>query len=436
MTIDNKEKFRVSIIGGGLGGLALAQMLKSNPRLQVVVYERSSTDKDPLTGYRIQMEAQALEGLKAHTSAEVAAGIEASIGYQPVGGQLLGFMDARRKKMLASWYPPAMRTMKSVNRWLLRDALIIDTGSVLELGKRFSHYKEVEDGPVRLFFTDGTHEECDLLVGADGVRSMVRQQLLPNIKVRESGIGVTYFKVPYTSETQGLLPFGTGVAAFCGNNQVITIHSWVNPKQKWAVQCSPDVLDPDQSFIMLGLGSEVCRYKEQARHPEALTPPELREEVRRRISEQRVDPIFTELIDRVIVNSAYSNVLKLSDTPARWNNDRVTLIGDSIMNMSPYTGKGASLAFADAMALAKVLETETFFTCPETKTKLMSAYVEDMLRRRKKQRKGGVFIQRVVFSGKNVVKVAARDNFLRCYNVLGHGIEGFQKPFASSKIAT
>jgi 2-polyprenyl-6-methoxyphenol hydroxylase-like FAD-dependent oxidoreductase len=212
MTTDHRRRFRISIIGGGLGGLGLAQILRSNPRLQVMVYERSSTEQDPLAGYRIQMETAALEGLKAHTSAEVAKGIEASVGYQPVEGQLLGFMDARRKKMLASWYPPAMRTMKSVNRWLLRDALMVDTGDILTLGKKFSHYEEMEHGPVRLFFADGTHEECDLLVGADGVRSKVRQQLLPSIKVRESGIGVTYFKVPYISETEDLLPFGTGVA--------------------------------------------------------------------------------------------------------------------------------------------------------------------------------------------------------------------------------
>jgi 2-polyprenyl-6-methoxyphenol hydroxylase-like FAD-dependent oxidoreductase len=103
--------------------------------------------------------------------------------------------------------------------------------------------------------------------------------------------------------------------------------------------------------------------------------------------------------------------------------------------MSPYTGKGASLAFADAMALAKVLETESFFMSPEMKSKLMNGYVEDMLKRRKKQRKGGVFIQRVVFSGKNVVKVAARDNFFRCYNALGHGMEGLQRPFISKNKA-
>jgi hypothetical protein len=112
---------------------------------------------------------------------------------------------------------------------------------------------------------------------------------------------------------------------------VITIHSWVNPKQKWAIQCLPDVLDYDQSFIMLGLGSEVRRYKEQDRHPEALTPPELKAEVRSRISEQKVDPIFTTLIDRAIVSTAYSNVLKLSDAPTRWDNDKITLIGDSTM---------------------------------------------------------------------------------------------------------
>jgi 2-polyprenyl-6-methoxyphenol hydroxylase-like FAD-dependent oxidoreductase len=83
-------------------------------------------------------------------------------------------MDARRKKMLASWYPPAMWTMKSVNRWLLRDALMLDTQDILKLGKKFSCYEEMEGDAIRLFFTNGTHEDYDLLVGADGVHSMVR----------------------------------------------------------------------------------------------------------------------------------------------------------------------------------------------------------------------------------------------------------------------
>ena len=82
------------------------------------------------------------------------------------------------------------------------------------------------------------------------------------------------------------------------------------------------------------------------------------------------------------------------------------------------------------MALAKVLETETFFTCPETKAKLMEAYVQDMLKRRKNSRRSGVLVQRVVYSGKNIIKAVVRDNFLRCYNLMGYGVEGLQKPFA------
>ena len=93
------------------------------------------------------------------------------------------------------------------------------------------------------------------------------------------------------------------------------------------------MLDHDQSFIMLGLGSELCRYEEQIKHPETLTPSELRAEVRGRISKQRVDPIFIELIDRAIVDTAYSNVLKLSDTPIKWRNDKITLTGDSTMKL-------------------------------------------------------------------------------------------------------
>jgi salicylate hydroxylase len=49
--------FHVLIIGGGLGGLCLAQGLKK-ANISVAVYERDRTPDDRLQGYRIHIEAQ------------------------------------------------------------------------------------------------------------------------------------------------------------------------------------------------------------------------------------------------------------------------------------------------------------------------------------------------------------------------------------------
>jgi salicylate hydroxylase len=50
--------------------------------------------------------------------------------------------------------------------------------------KRLSHYIEGRDG-VQLFFSDGTSAWCDILVGADGLHSAVRANLVKTLSVAQ-----------------------------------------------------------------------------------------------------------------------------------------------------------------------------------------------------------------------------------------------------------
>lgn len=46
------------------------------------------------------------------------------------------------------------------------------------LSKRLEKYAESDDGSLELLFTDGSTSRCDILVGADGLKSSVRRSLL------------------------------------------------------------------------------------------------------------------------------------------------------------------------------------------------------------------------------------------------------------------
>ncbi|KAH9897331.1 hypothetical protein F4778DRAFT_745289 [Xylariomycetidae sp. FL2044] len=332
-------KFRVAIIGGGLGGLSLAQVLRTNSRLRVTVYERQSDCTDRLAGYRIQMERAALDRLKAATAPAMADAIERSVAPQPPEGQHLGFMRATDKKLLMTWYPPELRRMISVNRWVLREALLYQQDEFLQAGKKLERY-EVGESEVTMHFADGTTDACDLLVGADGVWSKVRRQLLPHIQVKNSDIGVTYFKVPWLPENEKLVPFGTGVAAFCQKNQVITTHGWINPEAEFTQDSNVEHIGQEQSFIMAGFGSELRHYHNKSKSPEQFTSEELREEIQKRLhSYKKVDPLFVEMADKVVLDSAYSNILKLVEQPKPWDNPFVTLLGDATMKWVPSPNK-------------------------------------------------------------------------------------------------
>jgi 2-polyprenyl-6-methoxyphenol hydroxylase-like FAD-dependent oxidoreductase len=60
----------------------------------------------------------------------------------------------------------------TVDRIMLRSLLLLDQESQVKFGKSFHHYELTHNG-VNAFFADGTCEEGTLLVGADGVASLV-----------------------------------------------------------------------------------------------------------------------------------------------------------------------------------------------------------------------------------------------------------------------
>jgi 2-polyprenyl-6-methoxyphenol hydroxylase-like FAD-dependent oxidoreductase len=86
-------------------------------------------------------------------------------------------------------------------RQLMEEDAEPDRADVVHFGKESTHYVQVGDGTVTARFADGTSARGDLLVGADGARSRVRCQLLPDARrIDTPAIGVGG-KLPLTSET-------------------------------------------------------------------------------------------------------------------------------------------------------------------------------------------------------------------------------------------
>jgi 2-polyprenyl-6-methoxyphenol hydroxylase-like FAD-dependent oxidoreductase len=83
---------RVGIIGGGLGGLTLAQLLVDKPNIQVTVYERSQDSVDRLYGYRVMLSYFVLQNLQATLRRDVWSRVASSIGTHTEGGEELRFM--------------------------------------------------------------------------------------------------------------------------------------------------------------------------------------------------------------------------------------------------------------------------------------------------------------------------------------------------------
>ena len=158
---------RALIIGGSIAGL-IAGLLFRKAGLEVAVYERAVGDLAG-RGAGLGVSQELLDVMaRAGAPFEASAGVaqHAHVWMQKDGSIAY---EHRRNLMASAWarvYQP------------LRAALPEDC---YRQGMSLERIEETGSG-VRACFADGTREEADLLVGADGVYSTVRKQYLPEVQ--------------------------------------------------------------------------------------------------------------------------------------------------------------------------------------------------------------------------------------------------------------
>jgi 2-polyprenyl-6-methoxyphenol hydroxylase-like FAD-dependent oxidoreductase len=169
--------FKVIIIGAGLSGSLLANGLL-NASISVAVYERSEENFSS-GGYQIHLGESALVGLRACMSEAEIKSVVAKFGR--TGGRKGQAAVLRHKDfslLLDLKAFPDYSTSAPIKRGILRDALAapLARAGVVHYQKKFVQYNiyraEGRDR-VRVFFEDGSSDDCDILIGADGSNSKV-----------------------------------------------------------------------------------------------------------------------------------------------------------------------------------------------------------------------------------------------------------------------
>jgi len=158
---------RALVIGGSLGGLIVAHLLRSTG-CDVIVFERNEEELAS-RGVGLGTHPQLIAILKR-------AGIDfdASMGITPPRAVCL---DASGRIIIDR---PTARTLSGWSR-LYRALLDALPAQTYRLGKKLVRVAQDANG-VTAIFADGTSKRGDLLVGADGIRSTVRAQFLPEIQ--------------------------------------------------------------------------------------------------------------------------------------------------------------------------------------------------------------------------------------------------------------
>jgi salicylate hydroxylase len=351
--------FQVLIIGGGIGGLCLAQGLKK-AGIDVAVYERDRTRAERLQGYRVHIDPDGSRALHSCLPPELFDAFVATCGKPGRGFRVL--THALREVMRSSDDGPQdpIARHHSASRITLRQVLLAGMDGLVHFDKKFTHYSDAPDGRVIAHFEDGTSAAGDLLVAADGVNSSVRQQFLPHAQVVDTGITGIAAKVPLASEFD----------RFEGANMILGTQSdgMFIARQEFeatrqaalhgiggndgAAALHPGLLfDNTRSYIFWAYLTRRENYPQAI--GDGLGPEVLLEIVSGRTSEWH--PELRQLMAKSDPDTVAVWNIRTSVPLEHWETRNITLLGDAIHSMTPARGIGANIALRDADLLRRKL---------------------------------------------------------------------------------
>ena len=353
--------FRVGIVGGGIGGLALAQGLKK-AGVSVALYERDATPTDRLQGYRVRISPKGSAALHDCLPADLFDLFAATCS---ADHRRFRFLTEKMEELLSfefSGAPGAVAQNRAASRITLRQILLARLDGIVQFGKTFTRYEETADGIV-LYFADGSTATCDVLVGADGGNSRVRQQFLPHAQRIDTGVVGIAAKAMLTDDNRRRLPprvlDGTGLVMAPGRRSMfIGLHEFATdapalPATGDGELAASDALsDNTTSYVFWAYGGRRTDL-ERGTPLEQLAPPDLQRLVLDRIRDWHPD--YSVLVCASDPATFYVGSIKTSLPVASWPSRRITLIGDAIHSMTPYRGIGANIALRDAALLCDKL---------------------------------------------------------------------------------
>ncbi|MGV9213181.1 FAD-dependent oxidoreductase [Micromonospora sp. RB23] len=165
---------RLAIVGGGLGGLTLARILHLHG-IEAVVHEREADRSARSQGGMLDLHPES--GQRALTEAGLGAVFRSSA--RPEGEEHRILDPAGRTLVHHTPRPGSFDGRPEIDRTVLR-ALLLDAlpPDAVAWGHRLVAATPRPAGGFLLTFDGGDRAECDILVGADGARSVVRPLLI------------------------------------------------------------------------------------------------------------------------------------------------------------------------------------------------------------------------------------------------------------------
>jgi salicylate hydroxylase len=327
MTTDMHKK--VVIAGGGIGGLAAA-LACARRGLPVQLLERAAQLSE--VGAGIQIGPNVTRILQAwglgDALAQVAAFPKRLQARDARTGQVLGSL--RLGERAQALYGAPYATIHRADLQAMLHTAVQAAGVQVRLGQTVQGWRETTGG-LQVNTAEGPSVQADALIGADGVWSAVRQQLLGDAPARFTG------HLAYRAlVAQADLP------AHLRSDQVTV---WMGPRLHVVHYPVRSGQWLNWVAIVHGAKPDQAQDWDQAGNNQALM--------------QAMGAVGADLHERLASVPAWRQWALHDRAPMAGAHDmaqgRVALLGDAAHPMRPYLAQGAGMAIEDAQALAQCL---------------------------------------------------------------------------------
>jgi len=327
----------ILVIGGGIGGLTAAIALRGHGHRVTVI------EKDPawaVYGVGIIQQSNVIRAMKQLGLLDEYLG--AGVGFDKVAvhapdGTKVAEVPAPR---LTEGYPANIGISRRALHKVLGDRTKA-SGAEVRLGITAVSLDDDGEG-VSVRFSDGVCGRYDVVIGADGVYSQTRSQIMPGAAVPEfTGQAVWRYNFPRPADLDALHvyngPMGVGLVPISDELMYMYVTT-PEPGNPW--------------YPLEGLAARMREKLSRA-------APAIQQ-----LAQQITDD------DEVVYRPLEALML---DGP--WHKGRVVLLGDAVHATTPHLGQGAGMAIEDSIVLAEELSQRA------TPEQAFSAYRERRLER-------------------------------------------------------
>ena len=334
---------KIAIIGAGISGLFIANLLKRNLNYQITVYEKS-TSVELENGYGIQLSVNSIKLLNE-------IGFESLQNNEKFNPKKIHFYSNNSSNKICELNVSDFNSKGCKYTTLKRSSLINflkrDLEDLILTGYNISQI-EHQDQKVKLYFENNQIKECDHLIISDGIFSKSKNLISGNIskpKYNDTlAIRATLKKPPEDIDDKNISLFLASdfhhviyPVNFSGDLNIIAImkHQLSTDKQ------NNYSLFNENSFIKTVLDKTPAAFKNISNDLENL----------------KIFPVF------------------ISDDFYEIKSDKIHLIGDAFFAFSPSFAQGASQSLEGAYELFKDIENSeerNFFKNRKRKTKMVN----------------------------------------------------------------